>query len=772
MSKWVAKRDDGNHGHDEGRHSRLDRNGKGLGKDAGAAARQAGEVRRLIRLAAQEARGDPRRKSQSEEANGFKMTGPPVGSSSVAPEAWEAGYEGYWNDWGWSEWGWQSRDWKSSKGSSKGYQKGTPSWYAEDAWQEWDWEEDLWDEGSEWDEYITLKDSTVRVELSGAELGDADLKELMQYLDEYMERYVEDNGEHYILNIDLSCNSYVTDSGVSSHLVPFLQKWPVCQRLKLYKNALGDPTLKALSNWVADGYAQELHLSDLSGKVSSEAVLHLLKEIHRKQNYPCSNGKGKCPLWLRLEHNGISDVDGLLEKAQSLGISVTLVDKADLGRVRPGGKGKDSRDPNTAIHLVMFRPQERRRGKGHAHHEEHEDSTDGCSRPTSPPDYFKGQEEEDDAYKEKKGKGKDAKSGKTVPSAKPLSASDLQMGAASYRTQLAKHPGAPHAPQAKAKQGKIDIGSAAAFPSLGGPEKPEAPPSWGPNLQAAVAWGSAPTAVFAAPKPQPKPISPVLGPTPKEFPVQEMKEKEKPGSAVSAGLGKLPAPVGAAGAAPTEAPQRPPPIGADVRSLKGFSGLPPGQQAAREILGAIGAPFRPTSPLQPAPAGPAAEEGGMPEGRSWQAPTAPPSSPPSEVAKPKPIAVAPSLPPSVASVVEPERPKLSPPTEPPRPHRPPRPKMSCGGCPTHPANPPPRPRCPRPRRRWRRWRQRHRWHPWWPQRHRPACRQRWLPGLHQHQLNQSWPHHHKHREQHLKYRQKWLHKHRHMFQNNQGEEKW
>lgn len=671
MSKWVAKRDDGNHGHDEGRH-RLDRNGKGLGKDAGAAARQAGEVRRLIRLAAQEARGDPRRKSQSEEVNGFKFqVGPPVGSSS-APEAWEAGYEGYWNDWGasWSEWGgWQSRDWKSSKGSSKGYHKGTPSWsYAEpkDAWQEWDWEEDLWDEGSEWDEYITVKDSTVRVELSGAELGDADLKELMQYLDEYMERYVDENGGHYNLNIDLSCNSYVTDNGVSSHLVPFLQKWPVCQRLKLYKNALGDPTLKALSNWVADGYAQELHLSDLSGKVSSDAVLHLLKEIHRKQNYPCSNGKGKCPLWLRLEHNGISDVDGLLEKAQSLGISVTLVDKADLGRVRPGGKGKDSKDPNTAIHLVMFRPQERRRGKGHAHHEEHEDSTDGYSRPTSPPDYFKGQEE-DDAYKEKKGgKGKDAKFGKTAPTAKPLTASDLQMGAASYRTQMSKHPGAPNQlAQAKAKQGKIDIGSAAAFPSLGGPEKPEATPNWGPNLQAAVAWGSAPTAVFAAPKPQPKPISPVLGPTPKEVPVQEIKEKEKPGSA-SAGASKLPAPVGAAGAAPTEAPQRPPPIGADVRSLKGFSGPP--QQAAREILGAIGAPFRPSSPvapLTPPSAGP--EEGGMPEVRSWQAPTAPPSSPPNEAAKPKPMAVPlPSLPPSVAPMVEPERPKLSPPTEPPQ----------------------------------------------------------------------------------------------------------
>eukprot|EP00435_Cladocopium_sp_Y103_P025197 s1772_g6.t1 len=344
--------------------------------------------------------------------------------------------------------------------------------------------------------------------------------------------------------------------------------------------------------------------------------------------------------------------------------------------------------------------QERRRGKGHAHHEEHEDSTDGYSRPTSPPDYFKGQEEEDDAYKEKKGKGKDAaKFGKTAPPTKPLLASDLQMGAASYRTQMSKHPGvagyyqdAPNQPaQAKAKQGKIDIGSAAAFPSLGGPsEKPEAQPSWGPNLQAAVAWGSAPTAVFAAPKPQPKPISPVLGPTPKELPVQEMKEKEKPGSiaasasgAVNAVVGKLPAPVGAAGAAPTEAPQRPPPIGADVRSLKGFTGLPPGQAAAREILGAIGAPFRPSSPgpaLDTAMAAPktapptaapmaAPEEGGMPEVRSWQAPTAPPISSPSEATKPKPLAVGalPSLPPSVAPMVEPfERPKLSPPTEPPQ----------------------------------------------------------------------------------------------------------
>ena len=72
-------------------------------------------------------------------------------------------------------------------------------------------------------------------------------------------------------------------------------------------------------------------------------------------------------------------------------------------------------------------------------------------------------------------------------------------------------------------------------------EKPDTQPSWGPNLQAAVAWlesqisqmrpqlsvercgnplisvisdlrGSAPAAIFAAPKPPPKPpVSPVMG---------------------------------------------------------------------------------------------------------------------------------------------------------------------------------------------------------------------------------------------------------------------
>merc|ERR1719498_984151 len=147
------------------------------------------------------------------------------------------------------------------------------------------------------------------VHLHEAELGDADLKALVKHLDTFMQNYVKNHGS-YVLNIDLSCNSYISDNGVAVHLVGFLNKWPCCHRLKLYKNTIGDHALKALAGWVADGYVHELHLSDLMGKVTGDSVYYLFKEIHRKGNYPYLNGsRSKCPLWLRLEHNGIKDVE-------------------------------------------------------------------------------------------------------------------------------------------------------------------------------------------------------------------------------------------------------------------------------------------------------------------------------------------------------------------------------------------------------------------------------------------------------------------------------
>ncbi|MFM7984740.1 MAG: hypothetical protein ACKPKO_35995, partial [Candidatus Fonsibacter sp.] len=58
---------------------------------------------------------------------------------------------------------------------------------------------------SDWDEYIAVRDSTVRVELSGTELGDVDLKSLVRHLDGFLQRYSVRNRGHYALDIDLSC---------------------------------------------------------------------------------------------------------------------------------------------------------------------------------------------------------------------------------------------------------------------------------------------------------------------------------------------------------------------------------------------------------------------------------------------------------------------------------------------------------------------------------------------------------------------------------------
>ncbi len=44
--------------------------------------------------------------------------------------------------------------------------------------------------------------------------GDADLKALMEYLEGVMKKHTKHNAE-YVMDLDLSSNSYVTDAGAS-----------------------------------------------------------------------------------------------------------------------------------------------------------------------------------------------------------------------------------------------------------------------------------------------------------------------------------------------------------------------------------------------------------------------------------------------------------------------------------------------------------------------------------------------------------------------------
>jgi hypothetical protein len=562
MSKWVAKKDDvgvgavprgtdrplnggvngivpnGNIAHaGNGENGAGGANGSSAqGRGRAEARRQAGEARRQIRLAAQAAR----------EA----VDGPGAGEAETRSGGRQAADEwsSYWAE-GWGESDWKQSDWQDE------WKKPQDKWQNQD----WGWEgAEAWDgeDGSEWDEYVSVKDSTVRVDLSGAELGDADLKELVRHLDGFMKSYVAKTQGHYVLNIDLSSNSYITDDGVAQHLATFLQKWPCCHRLKLFKNAIGDHALKALSSWVADGYVHELHLSDLMGKVTNDGVFNFLKEIHKKAKYPYVNGnRSKCALWLRLEHNGIPNVDDIMKRGQAAGMSLCVLDRADLAKIRPGSTNvRPGTKEVPQVNLVLFRLQERLKGRRGGAAQSAGGEYEELSRPSSPPPGGKSGEKSGDKGWDKGGKaqqllespdgGKSKGVGRKdssrqaqekTPQEKQQEAriilNELQMGCASYKTNN-RPTGNAYGSKGKGKK-EIDIGSSAAFPtlgggsagfpSLGGSNSLDSSDVWSvpaPNIQAAVAWGAAPSAVFVkqaklaaapAPKNGPPPKAPPAG---------------------------------------------------------------------------------------------------------------------------------------------------------------------------------------------------------------------------------------------------------------------
>jgi len=213
---------------------------------------------------------------------------------------------------------------------------------------------------------IQFHGNTLTAKVNNARLLDVDLACLLMYLNEMLlERTSsmdEESPETYALDLDISCNYGLTDDGVTGYLVPFLRRWPNCVRLKLYHTSVGDDALDGLKDWVASGHVRELHLSHLSGQVTSPAVLRLLRQIHNGGKYPYRCGSwGRSALWLRLEHNDITNPGEIVQTCQAEGLKVRVLNWTDLQYVRPGsvgkGKGKDS---TPSIHLVLFLRQSQR----------------------------------------------------------------------------------------------------------------------------------------------------------------------------------------------------------------------------------------------------------------------------------------------------------------------------------------------------------------------------------------------------------------------------
>jgi hypothetical protein len=240
------------------------------------------------------------------------------------------------------------------------------SWRRQSRWDPKSWRPRAGHDASSadvWRDYVAVYDSTVCVSLGDADLSDADLEPLTKYLDKLLNQVWKTHW-CYNLDLDLSRNCGITDFGVSVHIVRFLRVWPACRRFKLYQTSIGNEALQALTPWIASGFVQELHLSDLCGTVDGEVVLHFLREINWRGNYPYRNSKDeRVALWLRLEHNGIPDPDQLISAAHAEGLSVTALDKKDLVTIRPGTACKSR--ALVGINLVLFRMQTRKTPKQH-----------------------------------------------------------------------------------------------------------------------------------------------------------------------------------------------------------------------------------------------------------------------------------------------------------------------------------------------------------------------------------------------------------------------
>jgi len=207
---------------------------------------------------------------------------------------------------------------------------------------------------------MSTKGTLMSLRLKGKGISDDDLAAALHHMELALMRQGTSKAKGkkakgaWTMDIDLSCNRALSDYGIIQHLAPFLQRWPRCRRLKLYKTAVGDATLQVLRDWASAGHAHELHLSHLTGQVSAKEVFAFLEAICGGGNYPYQAGEANCPLWLRLERNGL-DPEALLSRSEAAGLAVRVVSSNELRRVRPGA----CRSPGVvpAASLVLFRNQ-------------------------------------------------------------------------------------------------------------------------------------------------------------------------------------------------------------------------------------------------------------------------------------------------------------------------------------------------------------------------------------------------------------------------------
>merc|ERR1719473_984177 len=112
-------------------------------------------------------------------------------------------------------------------------------------------------------------------------------------------------------------NNSLGDKGVHAVLRVLFTLRIGVRVMKLFKNCLGRAAASALMDWlvVTPVAVFELHLSH--NYIPREGAVDILKAVAYNTAYPSERpGKGRVPLWLRLEQNVVENPDSLIEAAE------------------------------------------------------------------------------------------------------------------------------------------------------------------------------------------------------------------------------------------------------------------------------------------------------------------------------------------------------------------------------------------------------------------------------------------------------------------------
>lgn len=177
---------------------------------------------------------------------------------------------------------------------------------------------------AEYESSLAVRDGALEIYMQGRSLDDAHAEKWCAWAREHVASFLRKNAIQRQANgfapareVNFSNNS-LGDKGVHAVLRVLFNLRIGVRVLKLFKNNLGRAAASALMDWlvVTPIAAYELHLSH--NFIPREGAVDILKAVAYNTAYPPEKpGRGKIPLWLRLEQNIVTNPDDLIATAEN-----------------------------------------------------------------------------------------------------------------------------------------------------------------------------------------------------------------------------------------------------------------------------------------------------------------------------------------------------------------------------------------------------------------------------------------------------------------------